>query len=109
MVQGVEGIIVRNSCCKLEKQMIEAVGALSDTDPATEEFYYQRLRTMSPGEKLRRMSKLSVFARRFVVAEVYAKYPHATAEEFRKRIVARLYGRETSISYFSWDPDKEGY
>jgi hypothetical protein len=82
----------------------------TDTDLKAEKYLIERLEKMTPGEKLQRMANLCVLARRFLIAGIQSDYPECTTkEELKKRLTARMYGRKTSIKYFAWDPEKEGY
>ena len=82
---------------------------LDDTDPIFKEMYYQKLRAMSVGERVKRMSALSDMATCFTLGGIRARYPSADEKELKIRYAAIAYGREFSIRNFQWDPELEGY
>lgn len=86
----------------------EFIGA-NDTSPEMQDLIDPRLRAMSPEEKLLRCCKLSGAVRLLVLAGIKDRYPECTPDELRKRFAAVTLGREFSLRYFNWDPDKEGY
>ena len=82
---------------------------LDDTDPAFKQMYYQRLSTMSAGEKIQRMSALSEMATCFVLGGIKERYPAADEQELKVRYAAIICGREFVMKHFQWDPEVEGY
>jgi hypothetical protein len=65
-----------------------------DTSPAQQEAYYQRLRKLTPVERLQIVSRLNRGVRRLAMIGLRMQHPGASEEEVRVRLVVRLYGRE---------------
>ncbi len=67
-----------------------------DTSPAQLRIYHDKLRAMSPADRLRAAAKLSLGVRRLAEAGVRQRFPAVTDEEVFARLMVRLYGRATS-------------
>jgi hypothetical protein len=73
---------------------------MSDTSPAAARFYYEHLRSLSPAERLRIASELSIAVRQLAEAGVRQRAPGATAREVMLLVVTRLYGEEVAQRFF---------
>jgi len=62
---------------------------MNDTAPAVAALVLEGYRKMTPGERLRRMSALTVDLRRLVVADVRRRHPNATKDEVRAELARR--------------------
>ena len=82
---------------------------LNDTTDANMEYKFARLAEMSSEERLRRFLNLNLATRRFMTAGIQLRYPDCSQEEMKKRKAALLIGRDYTIRFYAWDPDKEGY
>ena len=80
-----------------------------DTSPEAERVLLQLSRKMSPREKLEIASAMSRTLRKLAEVGVRASHPHASEEEVRKRLSARLLPRHLVVAAYGWDPEKEGY
>lgn len=47
--------------------------------------------------------------RALATADLRRCYPDATEDELKRRLAARLLGREEVIAAYGWDPGVEGY
>lgn len=83
--------------------------ASPDTDPRIEEFILAVNRRMTPAEKLSAIGRLWRLQVQLAEAGLRGRYPGAGLEEMQKRLCAILHGREVSLRFFGWDPDREGY
>ncbi len=82
---------------------------LQDTSPETEQVLVELTRQMPIWKRARQLSELIRAQHKLILADLRKRYPHASAEELRKRTAARLLSREYVIRMFNWDPEKEGY
>lgn len=80
-----------------------------DTDPETERYLFDRLRSLPPWRKAEMLSAATRAAYGLAMAGLQQRYPAAQAPELRKRYAALVLGRETSIALFAWDPEREGW
>lgn len=76
-----------------------------DTSPAQQEAYYERLRALSPLERLQIVSRLNRGVRRLAVAGIRLQHPGASDDEVRLRLVVRLHGRATAERLFGRVPE----
>ena len=79
-----------------------------DTSLALEEELFARYRRMSVEEKLEHIGALGRLAEELALAGLRAKYPEATDEENRLRLVSRWIDRDTMIRLYGWDPEAMG-
>ena len=80
-----------------------------DTDPEAERVLIEMLRRTPIWKRAEQLAGLIHARNVLVLADLRRRYPHADAEELRKRLAARLLPREDVIRAFDWDPEKEGY
>ncbi|MDJ0521150.1 MAG: hypothetical protein QNJ90_03655 [Planctomycetota bacterium] len=80
----------------------------NDTEPAIEAKLFERYREMSAVEKLAHVGGLGRMAEQLALGGLRARYPHATEEENRLRLLSRRVDRATMIRLYGWDPDVEG-
>ncbi len=66
--------------------------------------YFDRLRMMTPEDRLARCLQLSQRVRQIVEAGVRSRYPTASKEENRKRLAAHFVGEELAGKHFGWQP-----
>ena len=62
---------------------------MNDTAPAIAAFVLDGYRKMTPSERLRRMSALTVDLRRLIVADVRRRHPDATDDEIQAELARR--------------------
>ena len=75
-----------------------------------EEAYLERLRQMSPWEKLQEVQRLNQIAFEEEAAKMRSKYGAEISDrEVRLRILSRQVDRETMLKAFGWDPEIKGY
>lgn len=79
-----------------------------DTDRVLEERLFERYRRMSPDEKLAQVGALGRLVEEVALAGLRARYPEATEEENRLRLVSRWLDRATMIRLYAWDPEEKG-
>lgn len=81
----------------------------SDTHPAMEAAMIKGYRQMSSAQRLKMAFEMSETIRILAQAGILKRHPGISDEELRKRLGAILLGRELSIKFNGWDPEKEGY
>ena len=79
-----------------------------DTSLTLEETLFERYRQMSVEEKLDHIGALGRLAEELAVAGLSAKYPGASNEETRMRLVSRWIDRDTMIRLYGWNPKERG-
>jgi hypothetical protein len=75
-----------------------------DTSPAQQERYFERLRQLTPLERLQIVSRLNRGVRRMAMAGIRLRHPNANEDEVRVRLVVRLYGRAAAERLFGQVP-----
>lgn len=80
-----------------------------DTPIEIERIQVERQRRMSPGEKLDRARNMAMTAMQMQMAEVRGRYPSASLQEIRLRVISRWLSRDMMISAYGWDPAEHGY
>jgi hypothetical protein len=80
-----------------------------DTPIEIERIQIERLRRMSPGEKLDRARNMAMTVMGMQMAEVRGRYPEAPLQEIRLRVISRWIPRELMIRVYGWDPAEHGY
>jgi hypothetical protein len=76
----------------------------SDTDPKVLEVWFEMLRRMPLGQKLRMALDSSQMMMAFASAGVRLQYPNASEREIFLRSAARRLDRDTMINVYGWDP-----
>ena len=79
-----------------------------DTDPGIEARLFDRYRRMSAVEKLAHVGGLGHMAEQLALGGLRTRYPDATEEENRLRLLSRRVDRATMIRLYGWDPEVEG-
>ena len=75
-----------------------------DTSAAAVTRYHELLRAQTPGQRLEQTNALIAAVRELAAAGLRARHPEASPEELRKRLTARLYGREVAARLFGKIP-----
>jgi hypothetical protein len=74
---------------------------MNDTSPEQQEEYFERLRRLTPEERLNIVSRLNRGVRRMAMLGLKMRHPEASAEELRVRLAVRIYGREIAQRMFA--------
>lgn len=80
-----------------------------ETHPEAERELVEMLRRTPTWKRAEQLAGLIHARNVLILTDLRRRYPHADAEELRKRLAARLLPREHVIQLFGWDPEKEGY
>ena len=81
----------------------------SDTSPEAQRLLFQSLRSAAPGEKLRLTFDLIQLMRELILSDLRRRFPQASEDELRHRLIARLLPREDVIRAYGFDPKAAGY
>ena len=76
-----------------------------DTEPAQQEAYFERLRLLSPEQRLRIVTRLNRGVRRMALAGLRLRHPGASEEDLRLRLFVRLHGRALAQRVFPSVPE----
>jgi len=80
-----------------------------DTTPEAQRVLLDLLRHASPGKKLVLTFELIQTTRLLVLADVRHRFPDASEDELRRRLIARLLPRDDVIRAYGFDPKAEGW
>jgi hypothetical protein len=80
-----------------------------DTSVEAQQMHYKLMSELSPSRRLVLAFELTDFTRGLILADLRHHYPRASAEEIRRRFIARVLPREDVIKAFGFDPVQEGY
>jgi hypothetical protein len=81
----------------------------SDTSPEAQRLLFQLLRGAAPGKKLRLTFDLIQLLRELVLSDLRRRFPQASEDELRHRLIARLLPRDDVIRAYGFDPKAAGY
>ena len=85
------------------------LSALTDTPDATSAYVVERWSALSVLDRFERVAALNESCERMAEAGVRLRYPSATDDEVRRRVMALRLGRELMIDAYGWDPAVEGW
>jgi hypothetical protein len=85
------------------------VNGKSDTPPRIHEIMIAGYRRMTPAEKLKRVSELTITTQQLALARILKQYGPCSQREQQLRLAALRLDRETMIRVFGWDPVEKGY
>lgn len=80
-----------------------------DTSPEAQELIYGLLRNAPASRKIALTFDLIQTTRLLVLAGLRRRFPHASDEELKRRLIAKLLAREDVIDAFGFDPNAEGH
>lgn len=80
-----------------------------DTHPETEKILLEGYRKMSPLDKWKRVSELTIAVQQLALSRIRKQYGDISEREQKLRLAALWLDRETMIQAFGWDPEIEGY
>lgn len=70
-------------------------GAMLDTTPEAQRFYFEKLSKLTTSERLALMRECNRMVRYLAESAIRREHPHVSPEELRTRLAVRFYGRET--------------
>jgi len=81
----------------------------ADTTPEAQRMHYELMRALPPSQRLALAFELTQTTRKLILADLRHRFPQVSAEEIRRRFIARVLSREDVIRAFGFDPVTEGY
>lgn len=82
---------------------------ISDTTPEAQRIRFELMRGMPVWKRLKMTCELIQTTRILMQADLRRRFPQATEEELRRRLIARLLSRDEVIAAYGFDPVNEGY
>ena len=82
---------------------------LEDTSPEAERVLIELARRTPVWRKFEQIAEATETATMLALAVLRERYPQASDEELRLRLIARVLDRETMIRVYGWDPKIKGY
>jgi len=80
-----------------------------DTSPEAQRVLFDLTRATPVWKRLRLTCELIQTTRLLMLADLRRRFPHASEEELRRRLIARMLTREEVERAFGFDPVNEGY
>ena len=78
-----------------------------DTTPEAQEKQFELLRRMPVWKRLALTCELIQASRKLMLADLRHKFPQASEEELRRKLIARLLTRDEVIRAYGFDPEEE--
>ncbi len=94
---------------KVDDMKDTATPKISDTPSHIREILIEGYRRMSPQQKLKRVSELTLAVQQLALARICQQYAGISEQEQHLRLASLWLDRETMIKVFNWDPVVEGY
>jgi len=85
------------------------ISKFHDTPPTVQKILIAGYRQMSPQQKLKRVSELTLAVQQLALARIRKQYGTLPEREQNLRLASLWLDRDTMIRVFQWDPQKEGY
>ncbi|MDM8521316.1 hypothetical protein QUF64_14820 [Anaerolineales bacterium HSG6] len=86
--------------------MIEQI---QDTHPHIQKLIIEGYRQMSPQEKFKRVTELTIAIQQLALARIIKQYGQISEREQQLRLASLWLEPEIMIRVFQWDPHKKGY
>jgi len=80
-----------------------------DTPPHIHKMLIEGYRNMSPQQKLKQVSELTLAVQQLALARIRKRYGNCSEREQQLRLASLWLDRDTMMRVFQWDPEKEGY
>jgi len=81
----------------------------SDTHPKIERIMIELIRTLTPAQKIAKISDMGRFMKSAAFAETKRRHPNDSDHDNMMRVVSRSIGPELMLKAFGWDVKKKGY
>jgi hypothetical protein len=81
----------------------------ADTTPEAQQLLFELARDAPVWKRLALTCELIQLTRGLMLADLRSRFPGATDEELRRRLVTRLLPREEVARAYGFDPVREGY
>ena len=81
----------------------------SDTHPDIEQKMIELIRTLTPAQKVARISDMGRFMKQAAFASTRMRYPEESDREIMLRVVSRSIPADLMLKAFGWDVKSKGY
>ncbi len=81
----------------------------SDTPLEIQKILIEGYRRMSPQQKMKRASELTLAIQQLALSRIQKQYGNIPEREQKLRLASLWLDRKTMLDVFGWDPQKEGY
>ncbi len=81
----------------------------SDTHPDIERKMIELIRTLTPAQKLAKISEMGRFMKNAAFASTRLRHPEETDREVMLRVVSRSIPADLMLKAFGWDVREKGY
>ena len=94
----------------MDELVIPVMRSLSpDTSPEAQQMMFELMRRIPVSKRLALTCELIQVGRLLMLADLRRRFPQASEDELRRRLIAKLLTREEVIRAYGFDPEKEGY
>jgi hypothetical protein len=80
-----------------------------DTSPEAQLVQFELLRRAPVWKRLALTCELIQATRKLMLSDLRRRYPQASEDELRRRLIARLLARDEVIRVYGFDPEDEAY
>jgi hypothetical protein len=80
-----------------------------DTTPEAQQMHFELLRGMPAWKRFAMTCELIQATRKLMMADLRRRFPLASEEELRRRLIARLLTRDEVMRVYGFDPEKDAY
>lgn len=81
----------------------------SDTAPEAQRVMFEMLSRAPVWKRLALTCELIQATRKLMLADLRRRFPRASEEELRRRLIARLLTRDEAMRVYGFDPEREGF
>lgn len=80
-----------------------------DTTPEAQQVQLELLRRLPVWKRLTLTCEIIQATRKLMLVDIRRRFPQASEEELRRRMIARLLTRDEVIRAYGFDPEEEAY
>ena len=80
-----------------------------DTSPEAQQVQFELLRRTPVWKRLAMTCELIQAGRKLMLSDLRRRYPQASEDELRRRLIARLLTRDEVIRAYGFDPEEEAH
>jgi hypothetical protein len=88
---------------------LDGTRLFSDTDPVIERKMIELIRTLTPAQKVAKISEMGRFMKGAALAAIRREHPDATEWECKMRVMSRCLPPDMMLKAFGWDVREKGY
>jgi hypothetical protein len=80
-----------------------------DTSPEAQQVQFELLRRTPVWKRLALTCEIIQATRKLMLSDLRRRYPQASENELRRKLIARLLTRDEVMSVYGFDPEEEAY